>query len=788
MANEEVLRLRTTIVTEQSLAQLRALGREIGMVQQRSGTNAKVVTTEFTKMTQAVRSLGGEVLKVVPALGGLGLGAASVGLAFGAVIRTMNDVSARVVGLKNLSADIGLSIRQIRGFQQAASEAGSTPEEASAALQTFAKNAEDFKRRIGEVRQELYAHRAGDLVEAIAGAKDPQAAMNNAFARLRRMLLQGRLADAKDLSRLMFGSADVLHYMDAVAAAQARTKELTKEEQERLVEYHKSIVQLGEAWENFSIKVGSGLAPGLTKLINGLGTVLEKIEAIDAAWDKIARGPDGKGTLLGKIIPGYDNQPNLNPRSGYRAPHAPQAPDTGTFLRPNNVNPRIGGGLYHPSAFTDGFGGGLSEGSRMVKDGVFAALVDFKSYIEGGSSGAGGFTNANFGGSAGAAAGGGMGRVPGAAGFGGGGYTNLSPGTGGGTAGTTPQVYDPGTGKVIGDTGGAGVPGGSRGGAGGIAAPAGTPIARSGLATVTTASGKKFQVDGRFAQNFQGFINDYEKSGGVIGPDSGTLGERAHNPSGHPIGAAIDINQIGRGVRSRPGRGVSLPPGTEDELATKWGLVSGNQWRNNDQGHFGVKTVEDARQALIRNGVEPGKATDIATSQSGGKSEGGKTVKGSWFGNAPGGWRDPSEPANSPKSSVPGIALPKGVGKVGQMYEVTMPDGRKAVLPQTDVGPNPRTGRGIDITAAAAAQMGYTSKNFPTDKPISYRRIDSAVDSAANGGTKVDGKVHLTVNSNGTAAQTKAASSGDLWQQTTVQNYKQMQPTSSPVGAIAQGP
>ena len=153
----------------------------------------------------------------------------------------------------------------------------------------------------------------------------------------------------------------------------------------------------------------------------------------------------------------------------------------------------------------------------------------------------------------------------------------------------------------VGNPQGAGVGGGSQGGSGGIAAPAGTPIARKGLATVTTKDGKKFQVDERFAANFQGFINDYEKAGGVIGPDSGTLGERG-NASGHPIGAAFDLNQVGRGKRSR--RGVTLDPKVEDALASKWGLVSGNSWRRNDQGHFGVRSVAAARQALVDQGVK----------------------------------------------------------------------------------------------------------------------------------------------------------------------------------------
>ena len=151
-----------------------------------------------------------------------------------------------------------------------------------------------------------------------------------------------------------------------------------------------------------------------------------------------------------------------------------------------------------------------------------------------------------------------------------------------------------------------GVAGGSAGGSGGIAAPAGTPIATTGLATVTAASGRKFQVDARFAPNFQGFINDYEKAGGQLGPDTGTLGSRPHNASGHPIGAAIDINQIGRGVRSN--RAPHLDPRIEDELAKKWGMVSGNSWRSNDQGHFGIESVEAARRALIAQGQVPGQA------------------------------------------------------------------------------------------------------------------------------------------------------------------------------------
>src|SRR5262249_34147482 len=98
------------------------------------------------------------------------------------------------------------------------------------------------------------------------------------------------------------------------------------------------------------------------------------------------------------------------------------------------------------------------------------------------------------------------------------------------------------------------------------------------------------------------------------------------------------------------------------------------------------------------------------------------TVRGTVFGSTHA-FPEPSEPVGRPTASgvsnaVPGIALPNR-GTLGQMFEVRTPDGRVFTLPQTDIGPAKRTGRGIDITSSAAAQMGYTSKNFPTDSQFS---------------------------------------------------------------------
>jgi hypothetical protein len=99
-------------------------------------------------------------------------------------------------------------------------------------------------------------------------------------------------------------------------------------------------------------------------------------------------------------------------------------------------------------------------------------------------------------------------------------------------------------------------------------------------------------------------------------------------------------------------------------------------------------------------------------------------VKGSWFGNYAGNhaWEDKTDSGlqanGAPVSAGPGIALPTKE-TLGQVFDVTAPNGRTYRLPQTDVGPAAWTKRGIDINAPAAELMGYKPDNFPTDGELS---------------------------------------------------------------------
>lgn len=106
--------------------------------------------------------------------------------------------------------------------------------------------------------------------------------------------------------------------------------------------------------------------------------------------------------------------------------------------------------------------------------------------------------------------------------------------------------------------------------------------------------------------------------------------------------------------------------------------------------------------------------------------DGSMTGRGSWYSQFQGknNWVDredrPGSNALGVADANQGIALPSRK-TLGQWFDVTGPDGNVHRLQQTDIGPAGWTGKGIDISAAAAERMGFTPKNFPTGGHFSWR-------------------------------------------------------------------
>jgi hypothetical protein len=102
--------------------------------------------------------------------------------------------------------------------------------------------------------------------------------------------------------------------------------------------------------------------------------------------------------------------------------------------------------------------------------------------------------------------------------------------------------------------------------------------------------------------------------------------------------------------------------------------------------------------------------------------------KGSWFSQFQGqyNWHDDGDTPNSNKLGVPdnrqGFAMYSNA-TLGKWRDVRAPNGVVLRLQQTDIGPNPATGRTIDIAAVAAEHFGYSPKNFPTDSVFQWSAV-----------------------------------------------------------------
>ncbi len=91
--------------------------------------------------------------------------------------------------------------------------------------------------------------------------------------------------------------------------------------------------------------------------------------------------------------------------------------------------------------------------------------------------------------------------------------------------------------------------------------------------------------------------------------------------------------------------------------------------------------------------------------------------KVSWFG-GPHDATDSGHTASGGTTKEPGIAV-YNHGTLGGYWRVRAPNGKVAVLRQTDIGPAPWTGRKVDVTYSALGQLGYNEGNFPTNSQVS---------------------------------------------------------------------
>ena len=227
-------------------------------------------------------------------------------------------------------------------------------------------------------------------------------------------------------------------------------------------------------------------------------------------------------------------------------------------------------------------------------------------------------------------------------------------------------------------------------------------------------------------------------SDGTIGDVRHQATHSEHNPDENGVVRARDIT-------NDPEHGLNARKLAESLIASRdkrilyiisnaeicSSVVSPWKWRpyhgqNPHREHMHLSVVEDEE---LYDDTRPWAIDKEAPSTPIGIAEGQQSGKGSWYSQYRGKyrWVDEGDAPNSAALGCPDDA--QGVSfydkkTLGKWFMVKAPNGEVSLEQQTDIGPHPRTGRKIDISAAAAERFGYTPRNFPTDKIFTWWPVD----------------------------------------------------------------
>jgi hypothetical protein len=227
---------------------------------------------------------------------------------------------------------------------------------------------------------------------------------------------------------------------------------------------------------------------------------------------------------------------------------------------------------------------------------------------------------------------------------------------------------------------------------------------------------------------------------GTIGDERHQASKSEHNPDSHGVVRARDITHD-------PEHGLNARKLAEALVASRdprilyvisdaeicSSKVSPWKWRpyggsNPHRAHMHLSVVEDPHL------YDDTHQWDIAGPHA--VEAGQQSGKGSWYSQFDGKykWVDEGDQPGSAALHVPdsaqGVSFYKA-GTLGKWFRVRAPNGHESVEQQTDIGPHPRTGRKIDIAAAAAERFGYSPRDFPTDGVFTWWPIDPPVEVAA---------------------------------------------------------
>jgi hypothetical protein len=181
---DDVLRLRTTVVSGEALADMRSLAREIGLLPRQAQRGVQGVNTELRGLGATIKQVGNDLRRAMPSLARWVL---SCGVfATRQIAGAFADVSKSIVQLGHTSRELGLTTQQVKGFLTVAEKAGIAPQAMMAGMAGFKRVVEDLHLRLPGLREEMGDAGFGRVAERIAAAANEMDAYKEAWGWLSR--------------------------------------------------------------------------------------------------------------------------------------------------------------------------------------------------------------------------------------------------------------------------------------------------------------------------------------------------------------------------------------------------------------------------------------------------------------------------------------------------------------------------------------------------------------------------------------------------------------------------
>lgn len=299
MANDDALemtfRLRGTPEAVAAVEQFRRMMSQAG-----KRRDVSPMARELDHLRRGVNSIANEIGSVVrPALGGFAFSVSGLALGLTAAAVGLNHFSSSLIEVREGAQRVGLTIKEYRGFVDAASKVAIARPEAIAMMENFNKVVYEAKTRTHGVWEEIVRLGGADVVGAVLNAKNPVDQMAVVWQRLE--YLKGTdPAKARKWAELWFSNIKAARIEWSSAMEEmAQAAGLTDEQIKSAKAYHEEWVKAGVAWERMKDTVGVAAMRALTPLAEALSAALENKDAIKALSD----GLHGLTSSMAQLTP-----------------------------------------------------------------------------------------------------------------------------------------------------------------------------------------------------------------------------------------------------------------------------------------------------------------------------------------------------------------------------------------------------------------------------------------------------------------------------------------------------